>query len=51
MIAMIGRKTKGGRVMMSRPLIPPPPGRAPDAWGLSPGDGEGVDVSTGDGGA
>jgi hypothetical protein len=33
--------------MMSRPLIPPP-GRAPDAWGVSAG--EGVDVSTGEGG-
>ena len=31
---MIGRKTKGGLVMMSSPLMPPvPPVRAPDACG------------------
>jgi hypothetical protein len=31
MIAMIGRNTKGGLVMMSSPLMPPPPGRTPEA--------------------
>jgi hypothetical protein len=46
-IAMIGRKTKGGLVMMSRPEIPPPPVRAPDACGLPVGDGEGEGDSTG----
>jgi hypothetical protein len=47
---MIGRKTKGGRVMMSSPLRPPPfppPVRGPDACGLS--TGEGVGDSPGDG--
>ena len=41
---MIGRKTKGGLVMMSNPLMPPlPPGlvRGPDACGLSIGEGVG----------
>jgi hypothetical protein len=46
---MIGRKTKGGLVMMSRPLMPPPPGRAPDAWEFPAAEGVGDDVSTGEG--
>jgi hypothetical protein len=47
MIPMIGRKTNGGLVMMSSPLMPPPPGRTPDACGVSAG--EGVGVSPGEG--
>ena len=45
---MIGRKTKGGLVMMSSPLRPPPPVwpvRGPDACGLPAGEGD----SSGDG--
>ena len=48
MMAMIGRKTNGGLVMMSSPLMPPPPGRTPDA-GVSVAVGVGDDVSSGDG--
>jgi hypothetical protein len=49
MIAMIGRKTKGGRVMMSSPLRPAPPDRTPEACGVSVAAGVGVDVSAGEG--
>lgn len=49
MSAMIGRNTKGGLVMMSRPLMPPvPPVRTPDACGGWLADGVGEE-STGDG--
>ena len=36
---MIGRKTKGGLVMMSNPLRPPPV-RAADACGVAAGEGD-----------
>jgi hypothetical protein len=42
----MGRKTKGGRVMMSSPLMPPPAGRAPEACGVAE---VGVGVSAGEG--
>ena len=56
---MIGRKTNGGLVMMSSPLIPPPAaGLTPEACGAegdgdgdSSGDGIPEDVGLGDGGA
>jgi hypothetical protein len=48
MMPMIGKKTNGGFVMMSSPLIPPPV-RGPDACGVSTGVGTGVGVSVGPG--
>src|SRR6202521_3485149 len=45
---MIGRKTNGGLVMMSSPLIPPlPPGRTPEACDVLVGEDDGV-VSVGE---
>ena len=42
---MIGRKTKGGLVMMSSPEMPPPPlRRTPDAGGLPDGEGDSTGV-------
>jgi hypothetical protein len=50
MTAMIGRNTKGGLVMMSRPLMPPvPPVRTPDAGGGWLAEGVGEEVPAGDG--
>jgi hypothetical protein len=45
-MARIGRKTKGGLVMMSRPLMPPlPPDRAGVACPVSVGEDSGEGVS------
>jgi hypothetical protein len=51
--AMIGRKTNGGLVITSSPLLPPPftVSATGDALGLGLGEAEGVGMAEGDGGA
>lgn len=46
---MMGRKTNGGLVMMSSPLMPPPAGRTPDTGEVSVGEDDG-EVSVGEAG-